>query len=113
MSMKSFQTLAQQAKQSWSDDAVAVYDAAASSYAADINTRVHLGRTLAEARTQRNLSQSDLSRVSGIQQAEISKIERGLGNPTLTTLERLTQQLGVRLALISEQNPATGGKQSA
>lgn len=51
MSMKSFQTLPQQAKQSWSDDTVAVYDAAASPYAADSNTRVHLGRTLAEART--------------------------------------------------------------
>lgn len=113
MATKNFTALAQQARQSWSDDAVAVYDAVAASYAADIEARVHLGRMLADARTQRHLTQSELSQVSGVQQAEISKIEGGRGNPTLTTLERLSQQLGVRLALISEQAPAREGKQPA
>ncbi|WP_167381969.1 hypothetical protein [Corynebacterium suranareeae] len=52
--MKSFQSLAQQAKQSWSDDAVMVYDAATASYSADINARVRLGLEPTETRTQQN-----------------------------------------------------------
>ncbi|MBX8996038.1 helix-turn-helix transcriptional regulator [Corynebacterium testudinoris] len=45
------------------------------------------------------MSQKQLSEISGIQQAEISRIERGRANPTLATLERLTGPLGVRFSV--------------
>ena len=43
------------------------------------------------------LSQPALSEKSGVQQAEISRIERGLANPTATTLTRLANALDLRL----------------
>ncbi|WP_083985379.1 helix-turn-helix domain-containing protein [Corynebacterium testudinoris] len=91
--------LSQRAKQSWPAHVDAVYDAAATSYADEVNAREDLGRRLAAARQERRLSQKQLSEISGIQQAEISRIERGRANPTLATLERFTGPLGVRLSV--------------
>ena len=56
-----------------------------------------LGAQLAAARKARGLTQPDLSALTGIQQAEISRIERGAGNPTAATLLRLADALGRRL----------------
>ena len=44
-----------------------------------------------------HLSQRDLSKLSGISQADISKIERGLGNPSLSTISRIMSATGNRL----------------
>lgn len=99
MTTQNFSKLSQRAKQSWSSQATAVYDAAATSYTEEINAREDLGRRLATARQQRHLSQEQLSEISGVQQAEISRIERGRANPTLATLERLTNPLGVCLSV--------------
>jgi DNA-binding XRE family transcriptional regulator len=51
-----------------------------------------LGRRLAAGMTQR-----ELARVSGIGQAEISRIESGQSNPTVQTLHALGTPLGVVL----------------
>ena len=40
------------------------------------------------------MSQRDLAAKTGIMQAEISKIEQGKGNPTLTTLQKIAKSLG-------------------
>ena len=50
-------------------------------------------------RKHRNLTQRQLSSLSGIQQSEISRIESGNGNPTLKTLGALTGALGVELSI--------------
>jgi transcriptional regulator with XRE-family HTH domain len=50
-------------------------------------------RHFRELRSTRAVSQSALSRVSGVAQGEISKIERGLVNPTVATLRRLEDAL--------------------
>jgi XRE family transcriptional regulator, regulator of sulfur utilization len=60
-----------------------------------------LGRQLAAARRQRNLSQEDLARLSGVNQPEISRIERGQGNPTCATLRRLGESVGAYLAFVT------------
>ncbi len=44
-------------------------------------------------RKQRGLTQQQLAKVSGIQQSEISRIERGQGNPTWQTLAALAAAL--------------------
>jgi XRE family transcriptional regulator, regulator of sulfur utilization len=64
--------------------------------------RLHfsLARQLLERRLEQNLTQKQLAELSGIDQAEISRIERGQGNPTTTTLGALTKALGADLRLV-------------
>ncbi len=68
--------------------------------------RLHfsLARQLLERRLEQNLTQKQLAQLSGIDQAEISRIERGQGNPTATTLGALTKALGVDLRLVPTQS---------
>src|SRR5437667_572395 len=49
------------------------------------------------ARRRAGLSQRELARRSGIPQPSISRIERGLGSPTVSTLERLLRTCGMEL----------------
>ncbi len=42
-----------------------------------------------KARAECGLTQKELSLASGINQADISKLEREIGNPSLKTLDRL------------------------
>ena len=64
----------------------------------DPEPRILLGQAVAEARESMSMSQRELSRSSGIMQAEISKIEQGKGNPTLLTLQKLAKSLGRTIA---------------
>ena len=52
-----------------------------------------VGQNVAQLREENNISQRKLSQMSGVMQAEISKIEMGKGNPTLVTLQRLSKAL--------------------
>ncbi len=51
-------------------------------------------------REKHGVSQSELARQTGINQSEISRIERGSGNPTEKTLIRLADALGADLQLV-------------
>jgi DNA-binding XRE family transcriptional regulator len=64
--------------------------------------RLHfsLAQQLAERRRERHLTQRELAAMSGIDQAEISRIERGRANPTVTTLGVLGKALAVDLRLV-------------
>jgi transcriptional regulator with XRE-family HTH domain len=57
-----------------------------------------VGRNLIEARTRRRLTQSELGELAGVHFTEISRIERGLRDPRLTTLIRLARALKLRPA---------------
>ncbi len=59
-----------------------------------------LGLQFRDARVQRGLTEVELSEKSGVPQADISRIERGAGNPTESTLHRLASILGHRLELV-------------
>jgi transcriptional regulator with XRE-family HTH domain len=50
-------------------------------------------------RRKRGLTQRQLSTRSGVQQAEISRIEGGRANPTVTTLSALASALGAELGI--------------
>ena len=56
------------------------------------------GRNVMEARIRRRLTQGQLGERSGIHFTEISRIERGLRDPRLTTLIRLARALKLRPA---------------
>lgn len=49
------------------------------------------------ARKERNLTQKELSKLTGITQADLSKIENGNANPSLNTLLKLAKGLGKKL----------------
>lgn len=55
-------------------------------------------RNVATTRTQRQLSQTEVSSRSGIHATEVSRIERGLRDPRLSTVIRLAHALEVRPA---------------
>lgn len=78
---------------------------------AELNAlRLHfsLARQLAARRRALNLTQKRLAEITGIDQAEISRIERGQANPTTATLGSLTRALSVDVRLVpaSERPPS-------
>ena len=60
----------------------------------DPQINIIVGQAIQEAREEKGISQRELSRTSGVMQAEISKIEQGKGNPTISTLQKLAKSLG-------------------
>jgi ribosome-binding protein aMBF1 (putative translation factor) len=58
------------------------------------------GSVILGARKARGLRQSDLAELSGVTQADISRIERGLVAPTTQTLLKLTTALGVEIQFV-------------
>ena len=58
-----------------------------------------IGEAVAAARAEANLSQKQLEALTGIDQSDISKIERGLANPSISTLERLAKAMGKTLSV--------------
>lgn len=62
---------------------------------------------LLELRTARGLSQAELARRSGVAQADISRFERGQGNPTERTLLALAAELGADYRLVETTDDET------
>lgn len=58
-----------------------------------------LAENLIKARDVAGMTQKQLSEITGIYQADISKIERGLANPSLSTLKRLADGMGLKLRI--------------
>jgi len=54
-------------------------------------------KSMLEARRKKAITQSQLSEITGIAQADISRIENGNANPSIQTLQRLAAGLGMRL----------------
>lgn len=62
------------------------------------------GQRLRETRIRAGLSQSDLEEISGIPKARLSRYENGHVAPSIQTLERLAEALGVSEAsLLGDQ----------
>ena len=56
-------------------------------------------QTLIDARRRSGLTQQTLAERSGIRQSVISRLERGNGNPSIRTLQRLAGGMGMKLEL--------------
>lgn len=59
-----------------------------------LNAPANLGVQLSRARRAADLTQAELAEATGVQQAVISRLECGKGNPTLKTLELLAKGCG-------------------
>ena len=57
------------------------------------------GVSLYQARLEAGITQQQLEDVTGINQADISRIERGISNPSLATIQRLADGLGMGLSI--------------
>lgn len=56
-----------------------------------------LGQVVANARKKCGLTQKDLSAKTGIAQSDISRLEQSTANPSVRTLERIAEGLGMQL----------------
>ena len=56
-------------------------------------------RAMADARIAQNLTQKELAERTGIDQADISKLENGNANPSLRTLQRLAAGMGMQVKI--------------
>ena len=56
-------------------------------------------RALVDARAVRNMTQKELAERTGINQADISKIENGTRNPSLRLLQRLAEGMDMILKI--------------
>lgn len=65
----------------------------------EVDTVMALAENLIKARDIIGMTQKQLSESTGIYQADISKIERGLANPSLSTLKRLADGMGLKLRI--------------
>ena len=57
-------------------------------------------RAIIEGRERRDLTQQQLAESTGIQQADISRLENGTGNPSLRTLKRLAAGMQLKLEFV-------------
>jgi ribosome-binding protein aMBF1 (putative translation factor) len=56
-------------------------------------------KALSAARAKQGLSQKQLAELTGIDQSDLSKIERGVSNPSVSTMERIATALGGKLSI--------------
>ena len=56
-------------------------------------------RAVVDARTSQNLTQKELAERTGINQADISKLENGTRNPSVNLLKRLADGMGMALKI--------------
>jgi transcriptional regulator with XRE-family HTH domain len=70
--------------------------------------RTLLAANLRRARTERNLSLSELSRLSKIGKATLSQLEAGTGNPTIETVFSLSRALELPISDLLDQRRGDG-----
>lgn len=90
---------ASELQREWSDDAARVAAAAAEELAVEVQARRAMGRAVRAARKSAALTQVQLAKLASIEQAEISRIERGHANPTVATLARIGAATGTSVSL--------------
>lgn len=61
------------------------------------NEVIQFGKKLKEARLKKKLSQGDVARILGVHRSYISGLERGRRNPSLLTVHKVANALGVKI----------------
>lgn len=55
--------------------------------------------SILDARIEKNLTQQDLADITGINRADLSRIENGNANPSLKTIKRVAEGLGKKVEI--------------
>lgn len=99
MATTPYRQIADEVRSQWDEDVRGAATRVAADLRGQLAAEERLGVEIADLRRSRGLSQAALAERAAVQQADISRIERGLGNPTRDTLVRLADALGARLTL--------------
>jgi len=87
----------------WNDEldleAETVYEDGTTVRTEDVSPNLIAAEAVLSARARAGITQAELSALTGIDQSDISKIERGAANPSVTTLARIAQALGAKLTV--------------
>lgn len=67
------------------------------------NPQTALGAAIKGLREEKKMKQQALAEAAGIGVAHLSKIERGLGNPTWATVLAIAEALGVSLVALGKR----------
>ncbi len=59
----------------------------------------HLGQVIKERRSMLHLTQEDLAAMAGVGQRTLKSLEVGRGNPTVATLQKIADVLGMEVRL--------------
>lgn len=71
-----------------------------------------LGEQVKSRRKALGLSQEEFAEKSGVSMALVSEIERGVANPTLSTLEKISQHLDVQAAQLIDTEGYIGNNKN-
>lgn len=69
----------------------------------NLDAEFQIIRAMIAARNEKDITQKELSEMTGIAQGDISKIENGNANPSINTLKRLAKALGKNLKISFEE----------
>lgn len=78
-----------------------------------LRTHFRLGRQLAAARRTKHLTQKQLAERAGIDQADVSEIERGAANPTLNKLEAIASAMDLQLNFTARRTRSSSTAKSS
>ena len=85
----------------WNDDldieAETIYEEGDTVRTIKPEANIMVGNAVAAARAKKGISQKELSEATGIDQSDLSKIERGVANPSVGTLNRIAEALDAKL----------------
>ena len=94
----------------WNDEldieAETIYEEGTLIRKVQIPANLDIADALLSAREAAGISQKELSARTGIDQSDISKVERGIANPSVATLKRLANGLGTELKISFPQKEA-------
>ncbi len=68
-----------------------------------VQLKLDLSNAVLKARLERGLTQTALANAIGTKQANISKIESGLGNPTINLIQKLVNFLEINVTFYAER----------
>ncbi len=95
----------------WNDeldvDAETVYEDGKTVRTVKPAVNIAIGEAVLAARAGRGFSQKELSEASGIDQSDLSKIERGIANPSINTLKRIADALHLQLTVLFTEKTQT------
>lgn len=73
-----------------------------------MSIQITVGNKIKTFREKKGWSQEDLADISGLHRTYISGVERGVRNPTIEIVFRISCALGVEVAQLFEQTPKSG-----
>ena len=64
----------------------------------EVLLQIKVGKRIQQIRIEKNLSQQDLAAKCNFEKSNMSRLEAGRVNPTLSTLEKIAKALDITLA---------------